>query len=47
GNFHGQPIALPMDMLTLALSELSNISERRIYKLTGGTCQFRRRFRDH
>lgn len=36
GNFHGQPIALPMDMLTLALSELSNISERRIYKLIAG-----------
>lgn len=36
GNFHGQPIALPMDMLTLALSELANISERRIYKLIAG-----------
>ena len=36
GNFHGQPIAIPMDMLTLALSELSNISERRIYKLISG-----------
>ena len=36
GNFHGQPIALPMDILTLALSELSNISERRIYKLISG-----------
>ena len=36
GNFHGQPIALPMDMLALALSELSNISERRIYKLISG-----------
>ena len=36
GNFHGQPIALPMDMLTLALSELANISERRIYKLISG-----------
>ena len=36
GNFHGQPIALPMDMLTLALSELSNISERRIYRLISG-----------
>lgn len=37
GNFHGEPIALPMDYLALALSELSNISERRIYKLIGGT----------
>ena len=36
GNFHGQPIALPMDLLTLALSELSSISERRIYKLISG-----------
>ena len=36
GNFHGQPIALAADMLTLALSELANISERRIYKLISG-----------
>ncbi len=36
GNFHGQPIAIPMDMLTLALSELADISERRIYKLVSG-----------
>ncbi len=33
GNFHGEPIALPMDFLAVALSELSNISERRTYKL--------------
>lgn len=37
GNFHGEPIALPMDFLTLALAELSNISERRIYKLISGS----------
>lgn len=36
GNFHGEPIALPMDYLTLAMSELANISERRIYKLIAG-----------
>lgn len=36
GNFHGEPIALPMDYLALALSELANISERRIYKLISG-----------
>lgn len=36
GNFHGEPIAIPMDMLAIALSELSNISERRIYKLISG-----------
>ncbi len=37
GNFHGEPIAIPMDYLGVALSELANISERRIYKLIGGT----------
>lgn len=37
GNFHGQPIAIPMDSLAIALSELANISERRIYKLISGT----------
>ena len=34
GNFHGQPLALPMDFLGIALSEVGNISERRIAKLT-------------
>ena len=33
GNFHGQPVALAMDFLGIALSELANISERRIDKL--------------
>ena len=37
GNFHGEPIAMPMDFLCTALTELSNISERRIYKLISGT----------
>ena len=37
GNFHGEPIALPMDFLTVALSELANISERRVYQLISGT----------
>ena len=37
GNFHGEPIAQPMDFLSIALSELVNISERRIYKLISGT----------
>lgn len=36
GNFHGEPIALPMDFLCIAMSELGNISERRIYKLISG-----------
>jgi len=33
GNFHGQPIALAMDFLCMAVSELGNISERRIERL--------------
>lgn len=37
GNFHGEPIAMPMDFLAIALCELANISERRIYKLMSGT----------
>lgn len=36
GNFHGEPIALPMDFLTVAVSELGNISERRVYCLISG-----------
>ena len=37
GNFHGEPIAMPLDFLCIALSELANISERRIYRLVSGT----------
>jgi len=33
GNFHGQPLALALDFLAIALSELANISERRIERL--------------
>lgn len=33
GNFHGQPIAIAMDFLKIAVSELANISERRIERL--------------
>jgi histidine ammonia-lyase len=33
GNFHGQPVALTMDFLAIALSEIANISERRIERL--------------
>ncbi|HWI65453.1 MAG TPA: histidine ammonia-lyase, partial [Symbiobacteriaceae bacterium] len=33
GNFHGQPVALAMDYMAIALSELANISERRIERL--------------
>ena len=34
GNFHGEPLAIAMDYLGLAVSELGNISERRIMRLT-------------
>ena len=37
GNFHGQPLALAMDFLAIALAELGSIAERRIYKLISGT----------
>ncbi len=33
GNFHGQPVGLAMDFLCMAVSELANISERRIERL--------------
>ncbi|MGP0629775.1 histidine ammonia-lyase [Nitrospina sp. 32_T5] len=33
GNFHGQPVALAMDFMTIALAELANISERRIERM--------------
>lgn len=36
GNFHGQPLALPLDFMALALSELGSISERRTYLLISG-----------
>ncbi len=36
GNFHGEPIALPMDFLAVAMAELGSISERRIYCLISG-----------
>lgn len=36
GNFHGQPLALVLDFLSLAMSELGNISERRTYQLIAG-----------
>ena len=34
GNFHGEPIAIAMDYLAIAITELGNISERRIMRLT-------------
>jgi histidine ammonia-lyase len=36
GNFHGQPLALALDFLAIALAELGSISERRIYQLIDG-----------
>jgi histidine ammonia-lyase len=36
GNFHGEPLALAYDYLAIALSELGNISERRVAQLIMG-----------
>ncbi|MEM6263157.1 MAG: histidine ammonia-lyase [Bacteroidota bacterium] len=36
GNFHGQPLAISLDFLSIALAEMASISERRIYQLLSG-----------
>jgi len=36
GNFHGQPLAFILDYLAMSLSEIANISERRVYNLISG-----------
>lgn len=36
GNFHGQPLALSLDFLSIAMAELGSISERRTYRLISG-----------
>jgi histidine ammonia-lyase len=36
GNFHGQPLALPLDYTALAAAEIGNISDRRTYLLLEG-----------
>lgn len=36
GNFHGQPLALALDHLKIAVAELGNISERRVFQLVSG-----------
>ncbi len=36
GNFHGQPLALPLDYLAMSMAEIGSISEKRIYKLLEG-----------
>ncbi|MCR5303525.1 MAG: histidine ammonia-lyase [Lachnospiraceae bacterium] len=37
GNFHGEPMALPFDLMGIAASELANISERRIERMVNHT----------
>lgn len=36
GNFHGEPLALVLDFLSIAVAELGSISERRTYRLIAG-----------
>ncbi|MBX2887805.1 MAG: histidine ammonia-lyase [Ferruginibacter sp.] len=36
GNFHGQPLAISLDFLSIAMSEIASISERRTYQLISG-----------
>ena len=36
GNFHGQPLAIPLDYATVAAAEIGNISERRSYLIIEG-----------
>jgi len=36
GNFHGQPLAMGLDYLSISLAELGSVSERRTYKLISG-----------
>jgi histidine ammonia-lyase len=36
GNFHGQPLAIALDFLAIAIAELGSISERRVYQLISG-----------
>lgn len=36
GNFHGQPLALTLDFLSIAMAEIGSISERRTYQLISG-----------
>ncbi len=40
GNFHGEPMALVLDYLAIALSELANISERRTERMVNGALSF-------
>ena len=38
GNFHGQPMALAFDFLKIAISELANVSERRLERMVNPAC---------
>lgn len=44
GNFHGQPIALSMDFMSIALSEYANVSERRTERMLNGSLSSLPRF---
>ncbi len=44
GNFHGQPVAIPLDFMKIALSELANVSERRTERLVNGSLSMLPRF---
>ncbi len=44
GNFHGQPMALPLDFMKIALAELANVSERRTERLVNGSLSMLPRF---
>lgn len=37
GMFHGEPVGIPLDVLKIAISEVANLSERRLYRLTTGS----------
>lgn len=47
GNFHGQPLALPLDYATLAAAETGNISDRRTYLLLEGKAELPRLLMKH
>ncbi len=47
GNFHGQPMALAMDFMKIALAELASVSERRVERLTNGSLSQLPRFLTH
>lgn len=40
GNFHGEPIALALDYLAIAISELASISERRVERMVNGSLSY-------